>query len=311
MTAEFQGMGSAELTVSVLGDQDDPFAFARKLLEEFDPPAAPRIAVGDRARAETLVAIQGLLPGATFLSATEQLRSLRMIKSEEEIALLRRAGEITEAAFRDALPRLEHGMTEWDLVSEIDYQLVRHGALCSSFATSLYCSGPGHPLVFGKREETLRRELQPPVAVLTDFGAVHEGYCYDYGRTIFFGEPDAEFLDVFDRVMASQAAGIRALQAGVRTAAGADAEARRIIEEAGLRDCFKHRLGHGIGLDVHEPPFLTAGDETVLREGMTFTCEPSIVFADRCSARVEDVVVVRREGGEPLTSGFQALHIVD
>lgn len=310
MTALFCGASMSGFDVRILGDHDDPFAFAGPIIEEFDLPPRPRVAVGDRAHGETLIAIQTLLPEARFLSATELLRPLRMIKSEEEIALMRRAGEITEAAHRDLLPKLKHGMTELDVIAELAFQLRRHGASGPSFPAMLYCSGPRHELIFGKPVQTQQRELHPPVAVLTDFGAVHEGYCYDYGRTIFFGEPDAEFLEAFETVMKSQAKGILALRAGERTAAESDAAARRVIEEAGFGEQFRHRLGHGIGLDVHEPPFLTAGDDTVLHEGMTFTVEPSIMFQDRCSVRVEDVVVVRPGGGEPLTAGFQTLHVV-
>jgi Xaa-Pro aminopeptidase len=166
-------------------------------------------------------------------------------------------------------------------------------------------------LLFGKREETWRRQLQPPVAILFDFGAVYQGYCYDFGRTVFFGEPDSEFQRIYQLVMEAQAAGIAAMRAGQVTAAGVDSAARRVIMEAGYGAAFRHRLGHGIGLDVHEPPFLTAGDETRLQAGMLFTVEPSITQFDTFSARVEDVVVVQEAGGQPLTAGFRELRVVE
>jgi Xaa-Pro aminopeptidase len=166
-------------------------------------------------------------------------------------------------------------------------------------------------LLFGKREETWRRQLHAPVSVLFDFGAVYQGYCYDFGRTVFFGEPDAEFQRIYQLVMASQAAGIAEMRAGQVTAAAVDKAARDVITEAGYGEEFRHRLGHGIGLDVHEPPFLTAGDATVLQTGMLFTVEPSITQFNTFSARVEDVVVVREGGGEPLTAGYRELRIVD
>lgn len=310
MTAEFYGAEAYDLEVQILGDHDDPFVFATGILDRFDVPKTPRVAIGDRARGESAIAIQSLLPGAAFLSATRLLAPLRRIKSEEEIALLRRAGEITEATHRDLLPKLKHGMTELDVITEIEYQLRRHGSAGSSFPVTLYCSGPEHPLIFGKPETTMQRALDPPVALLTDFGAIHDGYCYDYGRTIFFGEPDREYLEAFEVLMASQAAGIAALRAGKCTAAEADAAARRVIEDAGMGRCFRHRLGHGIGMDVHEVPFLTSSDTTGLEEGMTFTVEPSIMFDDRCSMRIEDVVRVGMRGGDPLTKGFQELHVV-
>ncbi|MCB0160312.1 MAG: M24 family metallopeptidase, partial [Caldilineaceae bacterium] len=142
-----------------------------------------------------------------------------------------------------------------------------------------------------------------------DFGAAYDGYCYDYGRSVFFGEPDEEYRRCYALVMQAQAAGIAALQAG-NTCEQADAAARAVITEGGYGHAFRHRLGHAIGMDVHEAPFLTAGDTTVLQPGMCFTVEPSIFMPKHLGARVEDVVVVRADGGEPLTSGFQELHIV-
>ncbi|MBN1287426.1 MAG: aminopeptidase P family protein [Anaerolineae bacterium] len=311
MTAEFGGLGSDAVEVRVLGDFDDPAALVRDIVQGFGLGDAPRIAIGDRAHAETVSALHSLLPGARFLSATDQLRPLRAVKSAEEIASMRRAGAITEAAWADVLPKLRHGMTELELVMEIDFQLRRHGSYGSSFNTSLYNAGPDHPLTLGRHEVTWRRAMRPPMSILTDFGAIYEGYCYDFGRTVAFGAPDADFVRVHALVMASQRAGIAAMRAGAVTAAEVDAAARRVIEDAGLGAAFRHRLGHSIGLDVHEPPFLTQTDHTVLQDGMLFTVEPSILFDARCSARVEDVVVARPGGGEPLTAGFQELYVVD
>ncbi len=312
MTAEFGGLAEAgDVRVHVLQDDDDPVAMVRGFLEGFALPERPRVAIGDTARGSTVSALQALLPTATFVSASQVLWPLRAIKSAEEIDVMRRAGAITEAAFAAVLEKLEHGMTELDIVSELDHQLRRHGSLGPSFTTSLYNSGPHHPLLFGQREATWKRTLTPPVSILFDFGAIVDGYCYDFGRTVFFGEPAAAFQQVFHLVMASQAAGIAALRAGSATAAEADAAARGVIAAAGYGEAFRHRLGHAIGLDVHEPPFLTAGDETVLREGMLFTVEPSITQFDTFSARVEDVVVVRPGGGEALTTGFRELLVVE
>lgn len=312
MTAEFGGLGALSgVQIRVLGDWDDPAALVSDVLKGFNLSAKPRIAVSDRAHAETVIHLQALLPDAAFVSATDILRELRVIKSEDDIAIMRRAGEITEAAFADVLKQLRLGMTELDIVSEVDYQLRKHGSLGPSFTTSLYNSGPAHPLRMGDRLGTWHRPINPPVSVLFDFGAVYDGWCYDYGRTVAFGEPDAQFREVYDLVMKSQQAGIAALKADQVTAEEADAAARRVIEQGGYGEAFRHRLGHGIGMDVHEPPFLTRTDKTLLREGMMFTVEPSIMNFEKFSARVEDVVVVRPGGGEPLTKGFQTLYVVD
>ncbi len=311
MSAEFGGLGRlTNVSIRVLGDWDDPAALVRDIVGSLQLPAKPRIAVSDRAHAETLVHLQALLPDALFVSATDVLRGLRTVKSADEIAVMRRAGEITEAAFADVLAQLKLGMTELDIISEVDYQLRRHGSLGPSFTTSLYNSGPNHPLIFGDRLATWPRPCHAGTCVLFDFGAVHDGFCYDFGRTVAFGAPDPEFVRIHQLVMESQRTGIAALRVG-NTCEAADAAARQVIEEAGLGETFRHRLGHGIGMDVHEPPFLTRGDTTVFEAGMMFTVEPSIMQFTSFSARVEDVVVVRPGGGEPLTTGFQTLHVVE
>ncbi len=311
MTAEFGGLGDSAGDVRVLGDWDDPAVLVADILNGFDLPARPRVAISDHAHAESVIQIQRLMPDAVFISATDILRELRTIKDAGEIESMRRAGAVTESAFTDVIKQLKLGMTELDIISEVDFQMKRHGSLGPTFTTSLYNSGPKLPLLHGKRLDSWKRELWPPVSVLFDFGAEFEGMCYDFGRTVAFGAPSDEFQRVYDLVMASQKAGIAALKAGAATCEDADAAARAVIEDAGYGDTFRHRLGHGIGKDVHEPPFLTKGDKTVLREGMMFTIEPSIMQHDSFSARVEDVVLAGPNGGIPLTTGFQSLIIIE
>jgi Xaa-Pro dipeptidase len=310
MTAELGGVsGSSAVEVRVLGDFDDPAALVRDVLKGFNLPANPRVAISDHATGETVVHLQKILPDADIASATDLLRPMRTVKSGDEIEIMRRAGQLTEAAFADVVKQLRHGMTELEIVSEVDYQLRRHDSLGPSFTTSLYNSGPNHPMLFGQRLQTWSRVLTAPVSILFDFGAVLDGYCYDYGRTVSFGAPDEEFQRVYNLIMQSQAAGIAAMKAGEVTCAQVDAAARQVIVGYGVE--FRHRLGHSIGVDVHEPPFLTASDQTVIQEGMLFTVEPSITQLHSFSSRVEDVVVVRPGGGEKLTNGYQELIVID
>ncbi len=311
MTAEFGGLNRlAGIDIRVLGDWDEPAEMVKGILDDFNLPDNPRVAISDFTRGETVSNLQPLLPGATWLSATDLLRPLRVIKSQSDIDEMKEAGRITEAAFADTLTSLRLGMTELEIVEEVNFQLRRHGSLGQSFTTSLYNSGPDHPLLFGQRMESWHRKLDPPVSILFDFGGIYQGWCYDFGRTVFFGEPDEEAQRVYDLVMASQAAGIAALKAGESTTTATDRAARQVIEEAGYGETFRHRLGHAIGMDVHEPPFLTEGDETPLEEGMLFTIEPSIMQMNNYSARVEDIVVARPGGGEKLTNGWQELIVV-
>ncbi len=214
MTAEYGGRAGAKgIEIRVLGDFDDPEKMVRDILTGFRLPEKPRIAVSDKAEAESLVHLQRILPDAVFVSATEILREMRIVKSPEEIATMREAGRITEAAFADVLPKLRFGMTELDVIAEVDYQMKRHGSLGATFTTSLYNSGPNHPLLMGKRLESWKRPLHPPVSVLFDFGASHKGLCYDFGRTVSFGAPSAEQVKVHRLIMESQREGIKALRA--------------------------------------------------------------------------------------------------
>jgi Xaa-Pro aminopeptidase len=131
---------------------------------------------------------------------------------------------------------------------------------------------------------------------------VLEGYVSDFGRTVYCAQPDEELYSIHNLVMSAQAEGIKALRAGEQTCEEVDRKARSVIEEAGYGPNFFHRLGHGIGIDVHEPPFLAHGNRTVVEENMCFTVEPSIWVKGKCFTRVEDVVVVTPDGGESLNS---------
>ncbi|WP_375570940.1 M24 family metallopeptidase [Ahrensia marina] len=311
MTVEF---GLSErldaLDVRVLGDWDDPAQLVSGILDELGVGDGPRIAVSDDAEAETLIELQHLRPGVRFLSGTELLRPQRVIKDADEIEKLRRAGAITEAAFAATVKQMKIGMTELDVSSEIDHQMKAHGSLGPSFTTSMYNTGPNITLEFGNKLKSWPRKLEAPTSVLFDFGAVLDGMCYDFGRTACMGEPSAEQIKVHRLIMESQAAGIAALKAGAITCEEVDKAARDVLEDAGYGEAFRHRLGHGIGWDVHEPPFLTDGDKTLVEEGMIFTIEPSIFRDGDSSARVEDCVVARPDGGEALTRGFQELIVV-
>ena len=187
MTAVFGGLDDLKADLKILGDHDDPALLVKQVTSQLKLPQQPRVAVSDAARAETLVGIQKLYPEARFSSATALLNPLRQLKSEAEIEIMREAGVVTEQAFQAVLGQLRHGMTELDIISEVDLQLRKHGALGPSFPTSMYNSGPNYQLIFGKREEKWHRPLDRPVALLFDFGAAYKGYCYDYGRTVASG----------------------------------------------------------------------------------------------------------------------------
>jgi Xaa-Pro dipeptidase len=298
--------------VRALPDVRPAFDLVREVIADLALPKRPKIALDERTWADTLLALQQLVPDATFASASDVMMPIRMIKDEEEIATLRKIGAITEAAYEAVLPKLQHGMTSIDIIHEVNYQMKLHGSYTNSFATALYVRSPLQPFSTITRLKMLNVPLLPPVAIAFDFGGVLDGYCYDYGRSVHFGEPTAEYQRAHALVMASQAAGIAAMRPGA-SCESVDAVAREVIEQGGYGPNFVHRLGHAIGMDVHEVPFLMESDTTPLQEGMCFTVEPSIGTEQHEGAihvRVEDIVVVRPQGGEKLTSGHQEFHVV-
>jgi Xaa-Pro aminopeptidase len=235
---------------------------------------------------------------------------MRMIKDEDELAAMQRASDLTDRVFVKALAALKPGVTEFEVASEIDYQFVALGAEYTSFETGVFFMTGN----LTGSESTIRssqRALQPGDSVMFDFGGVLDGYCSDFGRSAFLGEPSADYLKVHETVRSAQAEAIEAMVAGKCTAAQANTIARKVIAEAGYDEGFTHRLGHGIGVTVHEPPFLDGVDEIVLQERMTFTVEPSIILPGRFGNRVEDIVVVTAEGGKPLSGVDRKLYVID
>ena len=309
MFAEFDLGNIPGMDLRVLPDQGDPVELARSVLREFNLQGK-EIALEDRTWASSALNLQALLPDNTFTLASRVFQSLRMFKDETEIALMKRAGELVDLAMAEVLKKLRVGVSELEILTEIDYQLLRLGSQATSFPTSLYIINPKRDgeMVHIKGKST--HPIEPGIAVPFDFGAIYNGYCSDFGRTVWIGDPPAEYIRTHDLVLAAQRAGADAMKAGHVTAAQVDRVARSVIEDAGYGKGFRHRLGHGIGMDVHEPPFLTHFDHTVLQNGMTFTDEPSIILDDRWMVRVEDVFVVRDNGGEALSNYSRALMVV-
>jgi Xaa-Pro aminopeptidase len=268
------------------------------------------VALEYRARASFVVNFRKLQPDAELTLASEIMYPLRRIKDEAEIALMRKAGAIVDETMTETMTKLRPGVTELEILTELDYQMTRLGATAPSFPTSIYLVNPRYEKSGFATKGKTTRPIEPGTAVPFDFGAVYEGYCSDFGRTVWIGEPPAEYVRTHELVMASQAAGIAAMKSGQITAAELDGVARKVIEDGGYGAGFRHRLGHGIGMDVHEPPFLNVGDDTVLANGMCFTIEPSILLDNRWYVRVEDVVVVRDDGGEPLSHYTKELLVV-
>jgi Xaa-Pro dipeptidase len=196
-------------------------------------------------------------------------------------------------------PRVRPGVSMLALLEEVEHQMRAHGSRSPSFPTHVF-TGLG-PDDLDSGTATARVPMPEGTAVMFDFGAVVDGYCSDFGRTVYCGEPPAEVREAYAVMLAAQEAGRAAARPGV-PAAEVNAACRAPIEEAGLGEHFRHRMGHGIGKDVHEKPFISAEGLTPLEPGMTFTDEPSIIVPGRFSVRIEDVVVCEEAGGRRLNS---------
>jgi len=257
-----------------------------------------RLGIGARTWGETVLGLQKALPQATIVNATPLVNRLRSVKSELELELMTAACLIADQAMAATAPSVQPGVTLVELAEEVEHQLRARGSRTPSF--------PTHIFTFGRedsRDSTLasgREPVRPGEPVLFDFGAVHCGYCSDFGRTVVCGEPPDEYERVYDVMLAAQEAG-RAAAVPRALASEVNAACRAPIEEAGLGEFFRHRMGHGIGLDVHEQPFLSVESETPLEAGMTFTDEPSILWPGRFGVRIEDVVACAETGGHRLS----------
>jgi Xaa-Pro aminopeptidase len=294
--------------VRLIDESEDPLKVMWGVLDRFELDGR-QVALEDHAWAESLRAFQTLLSDAPIVGAGDLIEPMRSVKSDAEIELMRRSGEICHAAFQRALERLRFGVTPWDVETEIDYHLRQMGGWFNSFPTNVLFTNPDKDpsLSLGKTE----RRLQPGDAVVFDFGCIFEGYASDFGRTAFAGEPPGAYRRMHELVLAAQAAAMDVMKAGQVTAAEANAAARGVMAEGGYGAEFSHRLGHGIGVTVHEPPFLDVMDKTVLEANMTFTVEPSIRVPNGYHNRVEDVVRVTEEGGVSLYETDHRLYIVE
>lgn len=283
---------------------DRMWALARRV-------AAPRgrIAVDDRTWARTLIGLRDIFPETEIVMASDLLAPMRMIKTPEELELMRHAAKLADEVYAGIVKQLRPGVTEFEIGHEIDHQFARLGAEYPSFVTGIRFNRPKRERLAEIR--TTDRKLEYGDSITFDFGCVSQGYCSDFGRTAFLGEPPSEFVRMHDAVIASQQAAIQAMRAGEITAEATDEIARASLREAGYAEYFTHRLGHGIGVTVHEPPYLDVNDRTVLLANMTFTVEPSSRIPNGFACRVEDVVLVTPTGGVPLMNASRSLTVID
>lgn len=280
-------------------DGEDPY---RLVAEALGGPAA--VAVTDSMPALHLLPLADVL-GTTPVLATGVLRDLRMVKDPSEIDALRRAGAAIDRVHARVPEFLVPGRTEADVAADIAEAIVAEGH--SDVAFIIVGSGPNGA---DPHHECSDRVLQAGDIVVVDIGGpVEPGYNSDSTRTYSLGEPDSVVAQRYSALQEAQRIAVAAVRPGV-TAQQVDAAARDVLAQAGLADYFVHRTGHGIGLSVHEEPYIVAGNDDELAVGMAFSVEPGIYFPGQWGARIEDIVIVTADGAESVNNRPHDLVVV-
>ena len=274
-------------------DGEDPYAVVAGRL------ARPgRVAVGDVMPALHVLGLRDALPSAEQSLAGPVLRELRIRKGAAEIDALRRAGAAIDRVHARMGEWLRAGRTEAEVGADIAAAIAAEGHTAAAFVI-----GGSGPNGASPHHELSDRVIERGDVVVIDIGGpVDEGYYSDSTRTYAIGEPrDADVADTYAVLQVAQAAAVAAVRPGI-TAEDVDAAARTVIADAGFGEYFIHRTGHGIGLDVHEDPYIVSGNALPVEPGMAFSIEPGIYQPGRWGARIEDIVVVTEDGVESLNN---------
>jgi Xaa-Pro aminopeptidase len=282
-------------------DGEDPYGLVASRLS-----GATRVAVGDMMPALHVLGLRGALPGALQVLAGPVVRELRMRKDAGEVAALRRAGAAIDRVHARMAEFLRVGRTEAEVGADIAAAIVAEGHAVAEFV--IVGSGPNGA---SPHHSLSDRVIEAGDVVVVDIGGpVEEGYCSDSTRTYVMGAPaQPDVTTTYAVLQAAQAAAVAAVRPGI-AAQDVDAAARSVIAGAGFGEYFIHRTGHGIGLDVHEDPYIVGGNRLALEPGMAFSVEPGIYLPGRWGARIEDIVVVTEDGVESLNNRSHDLTVL-
>jgi Xaa-Pro aminopeptidase len=283
-------------------ETEDPVAIVAGLLG-----ASRRLAIADRAWATFLLQLQAVLPSASWQPASRVVGPLRAVKDPAEVEALARAAAAADRVATDlvggAIALI--GRTEAEVSADLGRRLVAEGHQHVNFA--IVGSGPNSA---SPHHDAGPRRIGPGDAIVCDFGGTMDGYCSDIARTVFTGEPPAEFRDLYAVLEEAQAAAVTAAVVGT-PCEEVDGVARGIITAAGYGPHFVHRTGHGIGLDAHEDPYIVDGNHEPLAPGHAFSVEPGIYLSGRFGARIEDIVVAQPAGPRALNAADHRLAVVE
>jgi Xaa-Pro aminopeptidase len=297
-----------EFTISGWGETADPIELVASAVG-----GGSTLAIGDHTWSRFLVALGDRLPDTRWKTAGSVVGPLRAVKDDAEIAALQRAADgvdrVALALQSGEIPLI--GRTEADVSAELGRRVIAEGHRKVNFA--IVASGPN---ASSPHHHASGRVIQPDEVVLCDFGGTTAeadggpGYCSDITRCVYTGEVPQEFAESYRTLFDAQAAGVAAATVG-RPAGEVDGIARGLMDEGGLGKWFLHRLGHGIGVEAHEDPYLVGGNTEPLVAGNAFSIEPGFYVADKWGARLEDIVVATADGPRPLNTANRNLAVVE
>jgi Xaa-Pro aminopeptidase len=243
--------------------------------------------------------------GVTLKPIGPVIEQIRMIKSKEEIARIRLSVQTNSQAFEKTVQSIRPGVSESHIAAELEFQMRRLGAEKAAFET-IVAAGPRSALPHARPGD---RKVGVDELLLIDMGACQDGYMSDMTRMLFFGKLNTRIRDMYKAVLKAQLAAIAAVREGI-TSGQVDQKARQVLESEGLGKAFVHSTGHGLGLEIHEPPRVGRRDKTRLQAGMVITIEPGAYIRDFGGIRIEDTVLVTKNGCEILTPTSKELMVL-
>lgn len=290
------------LDIHVWTETESPIELVGRIVEG---GKGATIAVNDQTWSGFLLGLQDEIDAEKWQSATSILRELRMVKDEHEIELLRTASRLTDEAWQEFVQTTKFaGRTEIEVGRDLN-RLLNERGLETSFLIS--ASGPNSASPHYITGERVIQEGEP---VLFDFGGRWHHYTSDVTRMVHVGEPSEEYRKIYDIVLRANRAVLEGVKPGM-ACEDVDKLARDLITSGGYGEYFIHRVGHGLGLDTHEEPYMVGGNQTPLQVGMTFSDEPGIYLEGKFGVRIEDLLVVTEDGAESLNNAPRDIIIVE
>ncbi|MFD2211156.1 M24 family metallopeptidase [Virgibacillus halophilus] len=287
-------------------DHEDPWEMFRLFLQKRSTKINSIALESNQVTLERYLKVKEIFPQAEMMNAEDSLAGLRLIKNKKEYTLLKQAAALADLGVRTGVAAIQEGVSEFDLIATIEYTLKKEGIQGMSFST-MALSGDKTASPHGTPGA---KKIEKGDMVLFDLGVIYEGYCSDITRTVAYKSVTDQQRTIYETVRTAQQKAIDASQLG--TAVGAiDRAARTHIQEAGYGDYFKHRIGHGLGIETHEYPSMHENNQLQLQPGMCYTIEPGIYVPNQGGVRIEDMIFMTEKGAEILTEYPKELLVLD